>query len=754
MRVMANNRMNKKQIGLWLTGASLLLTGCTRHQETVQGADNFAGSASCRECHAEFYQRWENSHHGLAMQPVTAEMAGKHLTPHQAPLSIGTHQYRADITTRTVIETGPEGTNTYLIAHAMGGKNIYYFLTPLERGRLQVLPLAYDVNKQEWYDTTSSMVRHFTDGLTDAALPWRDSQLTFNTACFNCHVSQLSKNYDLKNDTYRTTWRAPGINCESCHGPGAEHIRVCKAAPTNCPPTDLKLTSMKRMTPLQSDETCATCHAKAHPITTTWKPADRFFDHFDLVTLEHVDFYPDGRDLGENYTYTLWLTSPCVQAGKLSCVHCHTSSGRYRFQGDRTNASCLPCHQQRVDNATQHTHHPAQSSGNQCIACHMPMTTFARMRRSDHSLRPPTPAATIAYKSPNACNNCHQKKDAAWADKHVRKWHQRDYQAPILHRASLIDAARKQNWERLDEMLRYLDDQQSDIIFVVSLLRLLTRCDAPQKWPMIRNALKHPHPLVRSAAAQHLAEQPTHENFIPLLTAARDEYRLVRVAAAASLVRFPQTLLRLPEAQDICAPVFKELENSYLCFPDTWNAHYNIGIYYEARGWHEQALSAYEQSMRLRSDVIPPIVNAAMLLAQKSQLDHSIALLQKAHQLEPTHAVVNLNLGMALAERQKPADAVRHLRAALTQEPQMAQAAYNLGVLLNTPAVTAEGLHWCRQAAKLMPQNADYIYSLCYYLRAQNQHAEAAQTLKDAMQRGVTSTELRALYQSLGAPLK
>ena len=50
------------------------------------------------------------------------------------------------------------------------------------------------------------------------------------------------------------------------------------------------------------------------------------------------------------------------------------------------------------------------------------MTEFARMHRSDHSMLPPTPAATMAYQSPNACNLCHTDKDAAWADKYVRQW--------------------------------------------------------------------------------------------------------------------------------------------------------------------------------------------------------------------------------------------------------------------------------------------------------------------------------------------
>ncbi len=60
-----------------------------------------------------------------------------------------------------VIERGPEGEKKYRIDHAMGGKNVYYFLTTLDRGRLQTLPVAYDVNKKEWFDMAASGVRHF-----------------------------------------------------------------------------------------------------------------------------------------------------------------------------------------------------------------------------------------------------------------------------------------------------------------------------------------------------------------------------------------------------------------------------------------------------------------------------------------------------------------------------------------------------------------------------------------------------------------
>ena len=367
----------------------------------LQELSLYAGSKSCIECHGKFYQLWATSRHGLAMQPYTPEFARANLTPQTKDLVIGKYRYRADIGPKAgwVLETDPKGKKKkYPILHALGGKNVYYFLTPLERGRLQTLPVAYDVRTKQWFDTAASGVRHFGSGPPEAPVHWKEWPYTFNTACFNCHVSQFSSNYDLATDTYRTTWAEAGINCETCHGPSKEHNEVMQAAPKGQVPPDLKIISVKKFTHEQHNASCGSCHAKTSPLTTVFPPGDRFFDHFDLVTLENPDYYPDGRDLGENYTYTTWLMSPCVKAGKLDCIKCHTSSGRYRFKDEaKANDACLPCHAERVAKAAEHIHHPPDKPGvpTKCVSCHMPMTAFARMNRSDHSMLPPAPAATM-----------------------------------------------------------------------------------------------------------------------------------------------------------------------------------------------------------------------------------------------------------------------------------------------------------------------------------------------------------------------
>ena len=131
------------------------------------GPGDFAGSASCRECHEQFYQLWAPSHHGLAMQPYS--LAATNLTPQKAGIRIAGLEYQADVTQGVVVERGPAGEKRYSIEQAMGGKNVFYFLTPLQGGRLQVLPVAYDLRRKEWYDTAGSAVRHFAMQPDEAA---------------------------------------------------------------------------------------------------------------------------------------------------------------------------------------------------------------------------------------------------------------------------------------------------------------------------------------------------------------------------------------------------------------------------------------------------------------------------------------------------------------------------------------------------------------------------------------------------------
>lgn len=713
---------------------------------TLSLAEKYAGTTSCRECHEKFYKLWASSFHGTALQPFSTELAQSRLTSQDADIVIGDLSYRVQLKNGggAVRENGPDGAKDFRIEYAMGGKNIYYFLTPLEKGRLQVLPVAYDVNEKIWYDTTASMVRHAADP-TDAVLDWRDRLLTFNTSCYSCHVSQLSTNYDPASDSYQTTWKEPGINCETCHGGGSEHVRAFREAPEGYIPADKKINSMSTFTNQQINDLCASCHAKMAPLTTTFKPGDRYFDHFTLAGLESPDFYPDGRDLGENYTYTLWLTSPCVNSGRLNCTHCHTSSGRYRFEDEQPNNACMPCHAEQVGNVAAHSHHPLDDESSRCISCHMPKTRFAGMGRSDHSMRPPTPAATLVYGSPNACNICHGDQDASWSDQYVRKWRARDFQAPILHRAGLIAAAREGDWTRLEEMLTFVTDKEQNEVFRASLIRLLRSCQEERKGPVFIEMLSDPSPLVRAAAAESMAYNLTPQIVKIMLKATKDEFRLVRIRAAAALAPYPRHLLEAQAAREL-ALAEKEYRESLQVRLDDYASFYTLGNFYLDKNDIKSAITSFEKAIRLQPKSILPLINASIAYARGSRIDKAEESLHQALQLEPENPIANLNMGLLWAEQGNLQEAEKAFRTALTSDPDQAEAAYNLGIILASDRID-EALIFCRKAFELNPDEPKYAYTLAFYLDKTGDYIKAIPILDKMVEK---RTVYSGIYLLLG----
>jgi tetratricopeptide (TPR) repeat protein len=337
------------------------------------------------------------------------------------------------------------------------------------------------------------------------------------------------------------------------------------------------------------------------------------------------------------------------------------------------------------------------------------------MRRTDHSMLPPTPAATMAFQSPNACNGCHQEKDAAWADRTVRQWHQTGFQTPLLKRATLVDAARKRDWTRLPEMLDYISNPKSDEIFVTSLIRLLAQCGDPAKVPVLRKALADPSPLVRSAAVEGLGNGPSPELLPEIAAATADENRLVRVRAAAALAQFPNFKPQGKAAEQINKATGEYLD-SLLARPDSWDAHYNLGNYYLGQNRPKEALAEFDEALQREPRAIPILVNAAMAHAQLGEPVKAEERLNGALRIAPGNAAAHYNLGLLKAEQGELTAAEKNLKEAFRADPQLADAAYNLCVITAVDR-PAEALEWCLKAVALRPGEPKYARDLIFYQR-------------------------------------
>ncbi|TKG94381.1 ammonia-forming cytochrome c nitrite reductase subunit c552 [Puteibacter caeruleilacunae] len=707
-----------------------LFASCTQRQgKPTADAEGYAGSESCIECHQRFYELWAPSHHGLAMQPISAKLLENGMGTLETPLTVEGKSYTPHLedTTMYIVESDDTTKNKLKVEWALGGKNVIYFLTAIDGGRLQVLPIAYDVNRREWYNNPQSGVRHFPEGGPDEALSWKDRMFTFNTSCYSCHVSQLSNNYDIEKDTYQTSWKESGINCETCHGPSGEHVRVCREAGKDSVPSDLKIIVTSTFTPEQHNNSCAPCHGKVQPLTASYMPGDPFFDNYNLTTLEDRDFYPDGRDLGENYTMTTWYQSPCLTDGKMHCVMCHTSSGRYRFKDD-TNKACASCHKDNVENVAEHSHHPVGSEGAKCVSCHMPMTEFARMKRSDHSMKPPAPAATIEFKSPNACNICHEDKTPQWANSKLKEWKKDHHQKKVLEDGRLIQAARSQDWKKLPQILKALNDNKLDQVFTTSLIRLMEGNNRPEVIPTFIAKLKDESALVRSAAAHSLFTYPTEEVKLALMAVANDSLKAVRLGAAYSLSFMPQDMFTATELASL-NKLMSEYEESMVCRPDDWGSHYNLGNYHLNRGNVSNAIVSFETAHKLNKHTVEPLINASMAYSYNQDYESAEKSLRKAIAIDSRNEASLFNLGLLLAETNRVEESEQILRKVMDINPKSFAAAYNLAIMVSQRDLK-EAVRFSQIAYENGVDNPKYGYTYGFYLIQDGQIVSAEKVLK------------------------
>ena len=677
----------------------------------------YSGSESCRPCHEKFYHLWANSYHGLAMQPVTKDFIDLEIKDFDIKIKVGTSDFNVFRSKDSLFfsETRIGGEyKEYSAVHTMGGKYVYYFLTGMEKGRLQVLPLAYDCKTDSWYNNQESGVRHFETLDDTTPLDWMNYLYTFNTTCYSCHVSQLNTNFSIETLGYNTTWNEPGINCETCHGPGYDHIRACVEAGEGNVPQDMKLVVTSLFSADQHDSSCGSCHAKSNILIPGFPPGGRFYDYFNLVTLENPDFYADGRDLGENYTMTTWAMNSCRISAGFHCVTCHTSSGRYRFSGENPNNACMPCHNDKVDNVSTHTFHIPDSPGSNCIDCHMPKTTFARMDRSDHSFRPPMPEATIAFGSPNACNICHDDQTAGWANEWIKKTHKVDYQSGTIEAGMLIRSAREGDWRVLDKITEGIIKNRFDEVFTTSFIRLMENCDDDRKWPAIFSGTLHSSPLIRAASAHALSGNHSRETFDILVKLAQDDLRVVRLSSAHSLSFFPAQFFDNSDST-IIADVMAEYEQSLVARPDDWASHYNLGNYYNNLGNFNSALNSYSTSINIYPEAIMPLVNAGLINYMLGNYKESEKMFLQALSYSPDNEAALLNLALFYGERGKAGIAIDYYRRLLKVSENSAVAAYNLSILIFEED-QKESLSLSRSATTWEPYNLKYKYTYAYFL--------------------------------------
>lgn len=728
----------RKRIGLHLVGlAAVLAAACGDAPEPeMPEPETLAEAASpvdpevrdCADCHDGSWDRFAPEHHGLYLEPLTPESAAAHLAPITRSIEAGDVEFTIIVDDREgrVVETEPDGDIEHPISWVLPSGGRSYVLASMERGRLRLLPVAYDAGKGTWIDVSDASWHAPAEA--EKTGPRSPLGPAFDTSCARCHGTPLAIAYDMDTDGYRVERVDEEVDCEACHTGMENHLRSVEATTGGGVPAELGIATTPDLDAGQVEALCLPCHLAATPITASFPRGDRLFDHLDPVGLEHPGFSADGRIVGEQLTLTTWLLAPCARSGKLDCLHCHTAAGEFRHAAD-PNRACAPCHEDKVSDPAAHSMHAPDSDGSLCVSCHMPASGTDRRRRHDHSMRPPTPKATLAFKSPNACNDCHDDNSAGWANRWVDRWRGPTYQDSYLRQADLVDAGRKGDWSRRRDMERYVHSSDRDEIFAASLIRLLRGCDDPRRWPAIRSAADDRSPLVRAAAAEALGDDTDRASVAALVKAATDEYRVVRVRAAEALANLTPDLVS-PAARKKAERALAEYVASLQARPDDAGARSDLGRYRLRQGELDKAVRNFGAAVRLRPDHAAYRVELARAMAMSGRAAEAENSLRSALDLGPADGALYVELGRVLETQERSVEAADAYRAALGADPGLAEAAYRLGTIVGDD-FPADGLRWFRRAAELRPGEPRYAFAVAVALGESGDADEAIAILNE-----------------------
>jgi Flp pilus assembly protein TadD len=706
----------------------------------------YAGSASCRECHSQAYADWAQSHHGLAERPLRAELDREAFDPPQTVRhGTQTTETRMNDGRNEVVTLGANGkVEPFAVARVIGVDPLRQFLVESTEGRMQTLEVAYDPHRHDWFDIYGD-----EDRKPGEWGHWTGRGMNWNSMCASCHNSRVRKNYDTHADLYRTAMAEMTVSCESCHGPMKAHVdwRKQNGASTQADPT------LRKLSRDQMFDTCGSCHARRSEITGDFFPGEKFSDHFALTVVDDSDlYYPDGQVSGENYEYGSFLGSKMHAAG-VRCVDCHQPhSAKTLATGD---ALCLRCHASStplpgitkpapIIDPIAHGHHGADSTDASCVSCHMPVTNYMqRHARHDHGLTIPDPLLTKKLGIPNACNRCHQEKDADWSLAVVEQWFGAKMERPARRRAEIIAAARRGDDDARDHLLALAADQTGGAFWQASAAHLLDRwIGEPRVQAALLGQTQNASPLVCATAVQML--EPALESDTNLrLTLERflsDPDRSVRTSAAWAL--------RATLHEDCRAGA--ELQHMMWLNSDQPTGQMQLGVWNLARGDAAAAVRHFQKAVTWDPNSPPFHHEFAVALSIAGRADEARAQLQEAVRLDPRNAEYHYKLGLAWNETNRLDQTVAEMQRAVSLDARHARAWYNLGLAQHRLGQSDAALTSLQRGEAIAPTDPRLPYARATILAQLGRIEEARIAARRALSIQPDFPDAQQLLQTLG----
>jgi hypothetical protein len=348
--------------------------GSSQESQLETTRTGYVGDASCFSCHKNISQSYLHTGHHLTSQlPTLSSVHGSFQSPSNTLTIVNPAQsvepglqFRMESRKEGLFETARSGWNPEMFQRteridlvtgsgARGQTYLYW-----QSDRLFELPVSYWTDGHRWINSPGYM-----NGTAEFSR-------AVNPACLECHATYIrALSNDPGTNRYDRQSLIVGIACESCHGAGANHVRLeLKHETAPDPSAPHGILNPAKLSRDRKVDLCAECHngIQRTALAPTFsyvpgRPLSEFFKLLPGPDVEHPDVH--GNQVG------LLQRSKCYRSSeKMSCTICHDvhttehSAASYSLK-------CLSCHQAQSCGMFKKMDHDKLVAG--CLDCHMPV---------------------------------------------------------------------------------------------------------------------------------------------------------------------------------------------------------------------------------------------------------------------------------------------------------------------------------------------------------------------------------------------
>ena len=369
----AFNYQLKIQRKFWVIASILLLVSmgslfCAGFTTKNTGPANygngaFAGSGSCKSCHASIYESHLTTAHYLTSRPAAAQFikgsfeAPKNKFAFNKLMAVVMDKtdsgfYQSAYINGMAYQSAPFD---IVIGSGRKGQTYLYWVD----NQLFQLPVSYYTPLDSWCNSPG-----FSAGFINFNRP-------IPARCLECHGTYAKAQEDSTATLFDRQSILYGIDCERCHGPSAQHVAYHQAHTDD---TFAKfVVSAKRLPRQQRLDACALCHSRYRRQV---QPTFSYGVGDDLEKYSLPTYKTDstsGLDVHGNQ-YGLLTSSKCfMQSAEMDCSSCHNVHNNEVNSPQLYSTRCMACHNDAAHNNCTLPAMEGLTKADNCVDCHMPL---------------------------------------------------------------------------------------------------------------------------------------------------------------------------------------------------------------------------------------------------------------------------------------------------------------------------------------------------------------------------------------------